>query len=154
MKKRLLPALILAAYGAFLVKIMVLRDIPIIRIGSLMLRFGGSDANGQANFIPFKTIIPYLVGKQGLIIVGINIIGNIALLVPLGFLAPLVYPNMNWKKSLALAIAVPLVIEIAQAIFHLGIFDIDDILLNGLGIMIGYGIFTAFAKIVRARAKS
>ncbi|MDB5204318.1 MAG: VanZ family protein [Candidatus Taylorbacteria bacterium] len=125
---------------------MVFREIPLIRIGRLMINFGGADANGQANFVPFKTILPYLFGYKGWIVAGINLVGNIALLVPFGFLVTSIYRNITWKKCLVLSIVVPGVIEGSQALLQTGIFDIDDVILNGLGIMIGYFIFRAFAK--------
>lgn len=111
-----------------------------------MLNFGGTDANGRANFLPFKTIVPYLLGDGGWIIAGINLVGNIAPLVPIGFLAPFVCRNMTWKKSLVLAVASGLAIEGMQVLFHVGIFDIDDVLLNALGVMVGYWIFTVFVR--------
>ena len=146
MQKHLIPLFTLIAYSAVLIKIMVFRDIPVIRIGHLMFNFGGADANGQANFVPFKTILSYLLGEKGLIIVGINLVGNIVLLVPFGFLVPFVYRNMTWKKSLVLAIATPLLIEGLQVLLHLGIFDIDDVILNSLGVMIGYWIFKSLFR--------
>ncbi len=150
MKKYLIPTFILIAYSALLIKVMVFKDMPTIRIGHLMLNFGGT-AEGQANFVPFKTILPYLLGYKGWIIAGINLIGNIALLVPIGFLAPFIYRNMTWKKSLTLAIGAGLVIEIMQVVLRVGIFDIDDVLLNAFGVMIGYWVFVILAKWVRER---
>ena len=63
MKKRLLPSILLLAYGAILVKVMVLKDVPMIRIGPVMLNFGGTQV-GDPNYIPFKTILPYLLGDR------------------------------------------------------------------------------------------
>lgn len=151
MKKRLIATLILVAYSAILIKVMVFKDVPLIRIGHLMLNFGGTNAGHQANFMPFKTIVPYLLGYKGLIIAGVNLVGNIALLVPLGFLVPFVYRNMTWKTSLALAAAAGLVIEVLQTVLRVGIFDIDDVILNALGVMIGYSAFVILAKWVRSR---
>ncbi|RZK64936.1 MAG: hypothetical protein EOO85_29035, partial [Pedobacter sp.] len=76
MIKRIIPALILIAYSAFLVKIMIFKDVPLIRIGSLMVNFGGAQT-GPANLVPFKTILAYLLGEKGLMIGAINLIGNI-----------------------------------------------------------------------------
>jgi glycopeptide antibiotics resistance protein len=149
--KRIIPAIILTAYGAILIKVMVFKDLPTIRIGHLMFRFGGTDASHQANLVPFKTIVPYLFGNQGLIIGGVNLLGNVALLVPIGLLAPLVFKNMTWKKSLALAVASGLTIEIMQVVLQLGIFDIDDVILNALGVMVGYWAFQIIAKWIRSR---
>nr|WP_294869730.1 VanZ family protein [uncultured Pedobacter sp.] len=145
MKKHLISTFILIAYSAILIKVMVFKDVPLIRIGSLMIYFGGSQT-GPANLVPFKTILVYLLGEKGLIIGGINLIGNIILLVPVGLLGPLAFPNITWKKMLALAVAAGFAIEGLQVILSVGIFDIDDVILNGLGVIIGYWAFTVLAK--------
>jgi glycopeptide antibiotics resistance protein len=150
MKRRLLSACIFIAYGVILIKVLVFKDVPIIMIGPAMLNFGGTDASHPANFVPFKTILPYLLGEKGFMIAVLNIVGNIALLVPIGFLAPLVYKNILWKKTFVLAVASGLVIEGMQAVLHVGIFDIDDVILNGLGVMVGYWMFLLLVRIVHS----
>ncbi|HWB25550.1 MAG TPA: VanZ family protein [Chitinophagaceae bacterium] len=145
MKKRLIARFILIAYSALLIKVMVFKSMPLIRIGPLMFRVGGTH-DGPANVVPFKTILPYLLGEKGVIIGFINLAGNIALLVPAGFIIPVVFKRITWKKSLALAVAAGLTIEGIEAVLHVGIFDIDDIILNGLGVMIGYWLFRLLAK--------
>ncbi len=151
MQKRLISTCILIVYSAILIKVMVFKDVPLIRIGSLMLNFGGTNTGYQPNFVPFKTILPYLLGSKGLIIAGINLVGNVALLIPLGFLFSFVFRNMTWKKSLVLAVVAGLVIEIMQIVLRVGIFDIDDVILNAFGVMIGYGTFALFSKWARSR---
>ena len=146
MKKRLIYLLILIAYCAILIKVMVFKDMPTIRIGSLMLNFSGTDGNHAPNFVPFKTILPYLLGYKGFIIASVNLLGNIALLIPIGFLIPFIYSNITWKKSLILAITAGLSIEVMQVVLGVGIFDIDDIILNALGVMIGYWTFVTLEK--------
>ena len=146
MTKRFLAVLILAAYSAILIKVMVFKDVPVIRFGGMMFKFGGTHTTGRSNFVPFKAVLWYLLGKQGLVIGGINLIGNIVLLVPVGLLAPFVFRNMTWKHSLAVAVAAGLIIEGMQVVLQVGIFDIDDVILNGLGVMIGYWISTLFLK--------
>jgi len=106
----------------------------------------GGTREGPANLVPFRTILPHLLGKRGLIIAVFNLAGNIVLLVPIGFIAPFAIRDMTWKKSLALAVAAGLAIEGMQAIFHVGIFDIDDVILNGLGVMMGYWAYTKWKK--------
>ncbi|MDB5254910.1 MAG: VanZ family protein [Candidatus Nomurabacteria bacterium] len=150
MKKRLIPVFVLILYIAFLIKIMVFKDVPLIRVGSLMLNFGGTQA-GQANFLPLKTILPYLLGEKGWIIAGINLVGNIILLLPIGFLVPLVFRNMTWKKSLVLAVVTGFAIEAMQVVLHVGIFDIDDVILNALGVMIGYWAFVIISRWIRSK---
>lgn len=144
MKKHLISSILLIIYGVLMIKIMVFRSIPMIRIGHMIINIGGADANGQANFMPFKSIVSYLFVERGFFGLGVNIIGNIFILIPFGFLFSLVFKNITWRKSLALAIIIPLIIEILQVLLHTGIFDIDDVILNALGYMIGYWIFLLF----------
>jgi glycopeptide antibiotics resistance protein len=150
MKKRLILIIFLIVYSATLIKVMVFKDLPLIRIGRLKFNFGGTHA-GPANFVPFKTILPYLLGEKGLMIATINLVGNIVLLMPIGFLVPFIYRNIGWKKSLALGVAAGLAIEGMQALIRVGIFDIDDVILNGTGVMVGYWAFTIFTKKVRPK---
>lgn len=124
---------------------------PTIRIGQLMLNFSGTSTGHGPNFVPFRTILPYLLGHKGLIIAGINLIGNIALLMPIGFVVPFINPNLKWKHLLFIAIVAGLSIELPQVVLGVGIFDIDDILLNALGVMIGYWSFLISAKWVRSK---
>jgi len=148
MKQRLIATCVFIACFAILIKVMVFKDLPLIRIGPVMFNFGGAH-EGPANLLPFKTILPYLLGKKGLVIAGINLIGNIVLLVPIGFLVPFVFRNITWKKTLVPAVAAGFAIEEMQALLHVGIFDIDDIILNGIGVMVGYWAFTIFIKMAR-----
>lgn len=154
MRKRFVPILILVIYSALLVNIMVFKYMPIITVGHIMLNFGGTH-EGAANLIPFKTILPYLLGQNGFIIAFINIAGNIALLVPVGFMVAFINRSITWKKMLAIAVAAGLTIECMQALLHVGIFDIDDVILNGLGVMLGFWAFTIGTKMQHsARVKA
>ncbi len=151
MKKHLFAVCIFVAYTVILIKVMVFKDLPTIRVGQLMLNFGGTESGHSPNFVPLRTILPYLLGYKGWIIAGINLFGNIALLVPIGFLIPFVYRNISWKKCLALAFVSGLAIETMQTVLRVGIFDIDDVLLNALGVMVGFWAFLILAKWVRER---
>jgi glycopeptide antibiotics resistance protein len=146
MKKRLIPGFILLAYSAILIKVMVFKDVPMIRVGAVMINFGGSQATGPANLIPFKTILLYLQGEKGLVIGGINLLGNIILLVPVGILFPLAFRQTTWKKTLMLAVAAGFAIEVIQVVLRVGIFDIDDVILNAVGVLTGYWFFTFLAR--------
>lgn len=147
MLKRILAGLLLIAYIFILFKILVFKEVPLVRIGHLMLNFGGTQ-DGPANLIPFKTILPYLLGKNGLLIAALNIGGNIILFLPIGFLLPTLFSRIGWVKITSIAIATGIIVEGIQAILHIGIFDIDDVILNGLGLILGfwaYGIFVNFS---------
>lgn len=145
MTKRLVPLFTLIAYSALLIKVMVLKDVPLIRIGMLKLNFGGT-LEGPANLIPFKTIIAYGHADKGLLIAGINLLGNIILLVPFGFLMKALFRNLSWQNKILIAVGAGLAIEGTQVMLHIGIFDIDDVILNAIGVVVGYWKFDLFQK--------
>ena len=67
-----------------------------------------------------------------------NLAGNVLLLVPMGFLLPLLYDRMrSWNKIFLLGVTFSMTLEMVQ--YLLGrTADIDDVLLNSLGILLGY----------------
>lgn len=71
-----------------------------------------------------------------------NIILNICMFVPFGFLLPLLSKKFQrfWSTYLA-GLAFTLVIELLQILLKRGIFDTDDIIDNLAGAMIGYGFY-------------
>lgn len=74
-----------------------------------------------------------------------NIILNILLFAPLGFLLP-IYSDKLKKiyKAVPIGFLVAIIIETLQYITKLGIFEIDDIFNNTLGTLIGYCIFMTY----------
>lgn len=96
------------------------------------------------NWIPFQTVWMYLRGdlpvNPGDVVMMsfANLAGNVLLLAPMGFLLPLLYDRMRfWNKTLLLGVTFSLTLEMVQ--YFLGrTADIDDVLLNSLGILLGY----------------
>ena len=152
-RKRCIAACALSAYSAIQCRFVVFKAAPVIHIGHLRLKFNGPHT-GPGNFTPFKTIFPLLNGSTNHLIAMVNLVGNIVPFMPLGFLAPLVYWNMTWRKSLVLAIAVGFAMEGMEVVFRVGIFDVDDIMLNAFGVMIGYWVFAMFNERMRHRLRS
>lgn len=73
----------------------------------------------------------------------VNILGNILAFAPFGFFLPLL--NKKYRRffyATFLSILFTLVIELMQMFLRVGIFDVDDILLNTIGGMLGYISFT------------
>jgi glycopeptide antibiotics resistance protein len=94
----------------------------------------------HANYVPFKTILPQLRGQPRWSNAIINLVGNTVLFVPIGFLVLLIYRKMRWQKSLVLAVAVGVTMEVMQGVLRVGVVDVDDMILNALGVMSGYWI--------------
>ena len=135
----------LIVYCAVLIKFVVFKAIPTIHIGHLRFRLAGPHT-GPGNFVPFKTIVPQLIGRGNHLIDIVNLIGNIIPFMPIGLLAPLVFRSISWQKALVVGVVTGLTFEVMEVVFRVGIFDIDDVILNGLGVMIGYGVFVMFRR--------
>jgi glycopeptide antibiotics resistance protein len=100
----------------------------------------------HANYVPFKTILPQLRGKPRWSSAVINLIGNTVLFVPVGFLVVLLDQKMRWQDALVLAVGVGVAMELLEGLFRVGVVDIDDVILNALGVMCGYGIARRWAR--------
>lgn len=81
------------------------------------------------------------------------LVGNIVMFMPFGFFLPFMTGNLNRKNAFVIAAAVPLVIELLQFILGRS-FDIDDLICNFLGIIIGFFIAYGIKKVGRSFAKS
>ncbi len=69
----------------------------------------------------------------------LNLFGNIVPFLPFGFLLPLAHEKANsWKRVFEIGVLSVLLIELFQFFTRLGSFDVDDILLNMVGILCGY----------------
>jgi len=72
----------------------------------------------------------------------LNMVGNVVAFIPFGFAIP--YLSSKQRKFLNvmfLSFEFSLVIEVIQLVFKVGSFDVDDLLLNTIGGIIGYIIF-------------
>lgn len=92
----------------------------------------------RLNLVPFVNMFVYS-SKSALLM---NHVGNIAMFIPSGIIIPVLYKRLNrfWKVVLTGA-GISLVIELLQLPFSARTSDIDDLILNTLGVMTGYGIY-------------
>jgi glycopeptide antibiotics resistance protein len=105
--------------------------------------YRGQMSSISYNLIPFKTIVNYLVnsGRVNFDVWIYNLAGNVAAFMPLGFLLPVAFKGMKASKTFAIAFVLILTAEGLQLLSRRGVFDVDDLLLNMLGSIIGYGIY-------------
>jgi glycopeptide antibiotics resistance protein len=104
--------------------------------------YGRGYIRRSMNLVPFETIMRYLNANINRNIIVTNLLGNIAAFMPMGFFLPLVSKRLSGLIRTAAACAgASLLIEIAQYITGVGAADIDDIILNSLGGILGYFIF-------------
>lgn len=150
-RKRTWPYLFFCAvFGFYLLILMGLTLFP-IPILSLRRELGERPPMWQilarVNLVPFAYRVRY-PGQLRLIVR--EMITNVVMTIPFGFGIIFIVPSWA-KKMLWLAFLPGLVIEAAQLgfvwIFGVSyrVADINDVLLNTLGVWIGYGIFRVFA---------
>ena len=109
---------------------------------------------GTANFMPFRTIKMYIDYAYKLNSVE-NLVGNVVVFMPLGFLLPLMSDDLQKFSDVFLNVfTFVLGIEVFQLFSAFGAFDVDDILLNCVGAAIGYGCYKVMATIVEKKKKS
>ena len=96
----------------------------------------------HANLTPFHTIRLFSSARVSSEYRNQNIGGNIIGFIPLGILLPIVFSflRVGWRLAL-FVFGLSLLFETTQLITGVGIFDVDDLLLNTTGGMIGYFLF-------------
>lgn len=101
--------------------------------------------NSGVNLIPFTEIFRYEIPSK---LFYFNVLGNIFLFIPFGFIiASYIKPKKIWP-NLFIAIIVSVTIEFVQV--NIGrSFDIDDIILNTLGCLLGYIVYVAHSAILK-----
>lgn len=102
------------------------------------------NATNGNNFTLFGEIFRYQFGDR---LFFKNIIGNVLLFIPYGFFACYYVDLKSFFKALGLIFAASLSIEFTQLLIG-RVFDVDDILLNVIGGMIGYFIYNILRKLV------
>ncbi len=99
----------------------------------------------SVNLTPFKTILNYYNGfilhKSYSQIAFTNLIANLLIFFPMGFFVPVFIKKINFFQYTTLMFIILLFVELTQLILRLGIFDIDDIILNLSGAILGYIIY-------------
>jgi glycopeptide antibiotics resistance protein len=92
----------------------------------------------RINWMPLVNLFDY-DSKRDLLL---NVIGNAAMFVPSGIVLPIVYKGLNThRKVISAGIGISLCIEILQLPFYDRVSDIDDLILNTIGVIVGYGIY-------------
>ena len=99
---------------------------------------------GTNNFVPFREIFRYDVNSRLFLK---NVIGNVLLFVPFGIFVTYYVKNDKVYQTLFLSILVSCSIEFAQSVIGRPA-DIDDVILNTIGGIIGYIIFKFGGKLV------
>ena len=97
------------------------------------------------NLIPFKSIIEIFNNSSTYSII-INILGNLLVFMPLEYFIIEVFKVNKLLINFVLSFTIILLLELAQFIFKVGVFDIDDLILCTFGMMMFYIVYNNIKK--------
>lgn len=104
----------------------------------------------HVNLVLFKEIrrfwkYRYLLSMEAVIT---NLFGNIFAFSPFGFMLPIITEKRKgFIRTVFATFVFSLIIEISQLIMKVGVFDVDDLLLNTIGGLTGYILYRILLKI-------
>ncbi|MBO4971435.1 MAG: VanZ family protein [Clostridia bacterium] len=102
----------------------------------------------RINLIPFVYLFDYETVRE----IMLNLLGNSLMFVPVGIVYPIVYKKLNTHvKVIAAGIGFSLAIELLQLPFFDRVSDVDDLILNSLGYVLGYLIYLLVKRIKTGR---
>ncbi len=119
--------------------------------GHLQIGYGGF---GGINLIPFhfvREIYIQAVEKGDTPYFIINFLGNIGIFVPIGLMLPLLW-RLTGGQVIALGAGISLFVETAQLILPRST-DIDDLILNTVGVILGFLLYLIIKKYFPAFTK-
>ena len=96
------------------------------------------------NLMPLKEIGRFWTYRQtlGVWSVLMNLIGNVVAFIPFGLFLPRLFPACRrFILTVVLAFEFSLCVEILQLVWKVGSFDVDDLLLNTLGGILGFLVY-------------
>ncbi|MBQ4563351.1 MAG: VanZ family protein [Lachnospiraceae bacterium] len=140
-KGRKLLTLLFWIYIAVLLKFTIFRE---------AFSFDHLLQNGSLNLSLFTAYIPFLRG--GFIWLFIYLfVGNIVWFIPLGGYLTWKYPNCSVWKVTAAGLSLSFVIELSQFVFGVGVTELDDLVLNTAGTLIGAIFMRVWQRIAAKR---
>ena len=114
--------------------------------GDLVLHTARESRFSQVNLIPFRTITMFL----RMLLDGerfdptVNLLGNILLFLPLGFFPALLFRQVGWCKILLIGFGYSGGCEAVQYFIGRNC-DVDDLMLNVLGVILGFWLYRILA---------
>jgi glycopeptide antibiotics resistance protein len=149
----MLVLIILCLYLAILTKLVLFKYIPLHEIIN-HFNFTYDEYHWRSNnFVPFKTIYFYLfLAEINLSIRIENLVGNVIGFSPLGIILPSLSRKFQKLAVIMLTtFCLSLTFEVFQLIFEFGSFDVDDLILNTFGGVIGYLLFKIYTYLYKKK---
>lgn len=105
------------------------------------------------NLVPFTEIRRFWIYREqvGVFAAFLNLAGNVVGFMPFGFLLPVMSEGRRrFRATVPLGFLLSLGVEVIQLFTRVGSFDVDDLLLNTLGVILGYLLFLILNRIRRS----
>ena len=97
----------------------------------------------RINLVPLIYLLDYLIVGEAVL----NVVGNTAMFIPIGIIWPMVFKELDSHgKVIAAGVGFSLCIEVLQLPFFDRVTDIDDLILNSVGFLIGYSMYLLVKK--------
>ena len=142
---RKIMQVIFAVYILLLLRFILFKYAPLTSLGdAFFLR------RREYNIIPMKATFEIVRELSPLRSVE-NLAGNIILFIPFGVLLPLAFRVE--RLTIVYGCAASILVEIIQLAFAMGAADIDDVILNTLGAVIGYFAYRIINRCIKNREK-
>ena len=107
-------------------------------------------ATSQIRFIPFNSVFDYISGEKTLRFLAVNYLGNILLFIPIGLLLSAIFKKLTIVKIVLISLLITVAVELFQNLLGRGYADIDDVMMNVLGALIGSAIYLLIKKVAIA----
>lgn len=120
----------------------------------VMFKSGLSFSRAPVQYMPFGFVSDIASGNFSADVLLKNVLGNFAIFIPLGVLAPIFFGRLTFLKTLLAGFLLSLAFEIIQFFTGLGIADVDDLLLNTLGTAAGAGLFFGVFRRVKTAERA
>ena len=105
----------------------------------MFLGFGREQHEANiVRLLPFVSTVFFVQNTTSWESIIINLLGNIIMFIPFGFLGWLNAKYFSLKKLILDFLSALIIVEALQYLTRLGVFDIDDLALNSLGVWIGF----------------
>ncbi|MGN0153389.1 MAG: VanZ family protein [Lachnospiraceae bacterium] len=132
---RIISRICFGIYMAFLVYFLLLSD-----------GFGRMEGYSQYryNLVPFREIIRFVKYRSYIdfFSVVVNLIGNVVAFMPFGALIRwVVDKKMRWYQAMGYTFLFSLCVELLQLTAKVGVFDVDDLILNTIGGLLGFFVY-------------
>ncbi len=114
------------------------------------------DGFDKINLVPFREMQRFISKWEtvGAVSALLNTLGNVIGFIPLGIFVPILFKKTRrvWKQLL-MGFMVSLAVETIQLVLDVGVFDVDDLILNTVGTIVGYALFRLIVYMIGKRER-